>query len=143
MTSTQVRGLNCPAAYRRVGFEGEASLNIDEFTASPHGSRQVQTLREGSILMLDDGCLVEGYTSDITRTFVLGQGDGQDEAGLRPGAHRADRGAETARPGLVAGEVDAAARKVIVDGGYGPGFTYFTHRLGHGIGLDGHEWPYL
>jgi len=49
----------------------------------------------------------------------------------------------TAKPGIVAGEVDAAARKVIEDAGYGPGFTYFTHRLGHGIGMDGHEWPYF
>jgi len=61
------------AAYKRVGFDGEASLNIDEFTALPHGSRQQQILRDGSILMLDDGCAVEGYTSDITRTFVLGK----------------------------------------------------------------------
>lgn len=142
MTSTQVRGL-IAAAYSRVGFEGEASLNIDEFTASPHGSRQVQTLREGSILMLDDGCLVEGYTSDITRTFVLGKATDKMKR-VFDLVHSAQTAAvKTARPGLVAAEVDAAARKVIVDGGYGPGFTYFTHRLGHGIGLDGHEWPYF
>ena len=48
----------------------------------------------------------------------------------------------TARPGVPAADVDAAARKVIVDGGYGPGFTYFTHRVGHGLGMDMHEWPY-
>jgi Xaa-Pro dipeptidase len=50
---------------------------------------------------------------------------------------------KTARPGVVTGDVDAAARKVIVDGGYGPAFTYFTHRVGHGIGMDMHEWPYF
>lgn len=70
MTTGDVQSL-IAAAYHRVGFKGEASLNVDEFTALPHGSRQPQTLREGSILMLDDGCDVEGYTSDITRTFVL------------------------------------------------------------------------
>lgn len=129
--------------YNRVGFPGEASLNIDEFTALPHGSRQPQTLREGSILMLDDGCSVEGYTSDITRTFVLGKPTDKMRAvfGL---VQRAQSAAlHTARPGIPAADVDAAARKVIVDGGYGPGFTYFTHRVGHGIGLDMHEWPYF
>ncbi|MGA2560287.1 MAG: aminopeptidase P family N-terminal domain-containing protein, partial [Terracidiphilus sp.] len=63
MTTIDVHSL-VSAAYKRVGFQGEASLNIDEFTALPHGSRQPQTLHEGSILMLDDGCDVEGYTSD-------------------------------------------------------------------------------
>jgi Xaa-Pro dipeptidase len=59
MTTADVHSL-INAAYHRVGFRGEASLNIDEFTALPHGSRQPQTLREGSILMLDDGCDVRG-----------------------------------------------------------------------------------
>ncbi len=142
MTSADVRGL-IAAAYHRVGFEGEASLNIDEFTALPHGSRQPQTLREGSILMLDDGCLVEGYGSDITRTFVLGKPTDKMKAvfDLVKRAQTAALGA--ARPGVLLADVDAAARKVIVDGGYGPGFTYFTHRVGHGIGMDGHEWPYF
>jgi Xaa-Pro dipeptidase len=142
MTSADVRGL-IAAAYHRVGFEGEASLNIDEFTALPHGSRQPQTLREGSILMLDDGCLVEGYGSDITRTFVLGKPTDKMRAvfDLVRRAQTAALGA--ARPGVLLADVDGAARKVIVDGGYGPGFTYFTHRVGHGIGMDGHEWPYF
>jgi Xaa-Pro dipeptidase len=131
------------AAYKQVGFEGEASLNIDEFTALPHGSRQQQTLREGSILMLDDGCEVEGYTSDITRTFVLGTPSDKMKL-VFDLVHRAQLAAvETARPGAPTADVDAAARKVIVDGGYGPGYTYFSHRLGHGIGMDMHEWPYF
>jgi Xaa-Pro dipeptidase len=142
MTGGEVRGL-IAAAYRRVGFEGEASLNIDEFTALPHGSRQPQTLREGSILMLDDGCLVEGYASDITRTFVLGKPTAKMKTvfDIVKGAQTA--ALHTARPGILAADVDAAARKVIIDAGYGPGFTCFTHRVGHGIGMDGHEWPYL
>ncbi|MDE3201054.1 MAG: aminopeptidase P family protein [Acidobacteriota bacterium] len=130
-------------AYGRVGFRGDASLNIDEYTALPHGSRTPQTLREGSILMLDDGCVVEGYTSDITRTFVLGKPTDKMKR-VFDIVHRAQTAAlHTARPGVSAAAVDAAARKVIVDAGYGPGFTYFTHRVGHGIGLDMHEWPYL
>lgn len=142
MTTADVHQL-IAAAYHRVGFEGEASLNVDEYTALPHGSRQPQTLREGSILMLDDGCSVEGYQSDITRTFVLGKPTDKMRAvfDLVRGAQTS--ALQTARPGVQAADVDAAARKVIVDGGYGPGFKYFTHRVGHGIGLDGHEWPYF
>ena len=131
------------AAYQRVGFKGEASLNVDEFTALPHGSPKPQTLHEGSILMLDDGCSVEGYTSDITRTFVLGRPTSKMNA-VFDLVHRAQKAAVmTARPGIPTADVDAAARKVIVDGGYGPGFAYFTHRVGHGIGMDMHEWPYF
>jgi Xaa-Pro dipeptidase len=142
MTSADVRRL-IAAAYQRVGFEGEASLNIDEFTALPHGSRQAQTLREGSILMLDDGCLVEGYGSDITRTFVLGKPTDKMKAVFDLVKRAQTAALHAARPGVLLADVDAAARKVIVDGGYGPGFTYFTHRVGHGIGMDGHEWPYF
>jgi len=131
------------AGYRRVGFEGEASLNVDEFTAVPHGSSKPQTLREGSIVMLDDGCVVEGYNSDITRTFVVGKATDKMKSVFEI-VHRAQAVAvKTARPGVPTADVDAAARKVIVDAGYGPGFAFFTHRLGHGIGLDGHEWPYF
>ena len=142
MTTANVHEL-IGAAYQRVGFEGEASLNVDQFTALPHGSSKVQTLREGSILMLDDGCVVEGYNSDITRTFVLGKATDKMKSvfGLVKRAQTA--ALDAARPGVAAADVDAAARKVIVDGGYGPGFTYFTHRVGHGMGMDGHEWPYF
>ncbi|MGA2049045.1 MAG: Xaa-Pro peptidase family protein [Terracidiphilus sp.] len=142
MTTSNVHSL-IAAAYQRVGFEGEASLNIDEFTALPHGSQQQQTLHEGSILMLDDGCAVEGYTSDITRTFVLGKATDKMKR-VFDLVHRAQAAAvQTARPGVPTADVDAAARKIIVDGGYGPGYTYFSHRLGHGIGMDMHEWPYF
>ncbi len=142
MTTGDVQSL-IAAAYHRVGFKGEASLNVDEFTALPHGSRQPQTLREGSILMLDDGCDVEGYTSDITRTFVLGK-PSDKMLSVFDLVRRAQSAAlHTARPGVPTADVDAAARKVIVDGGYGPGFKYFTHRVGHGIGMDMHEWCYL
>jgi Xaa-Pro dipeptidase len=142
MTNADVEEL-IQAGYRRLGFPAEASLNIDEFTALPHGSRKPQTLREGSILMLDDGCLVEGYGSDITRTFVLGKPTAKMIKVFDLVKRAQTAALKTARPGIAAADVDAAARKVIVDGGYGPGFTYFTHRVGHGIGMDGHEWPYF
>jgi Xaa-Pro dipeptidase len=126
-----------------VGFPGFASLNIGEYTASPHGSRTPQTIREGTILMLDDGCRVDGYQSDITRTFVLGKSTEKMKQvfGIVQRAQNAALAA--AKPGGTLEAVDAAARKVIVDAGYGPGFKYFTHRVGHGLGMDGHEWPYL
>ena len=142
MTTADVHQL-IAAAYRRIGFDGEASLNVDAYTAVPHGSRQPQTLRQGSILMLDDGCSVEGYQSDITRTFVLGKPTDK-MLSVFDVVRRAQTAAlHAARPGNPTADVDAAARKVIVDSGYGPGFKYFTHRVGHGIGLDGHEWPYF
>ncbi len=142
MTNADVERL-VDLAYSRVGFRGDASLNIDEFTAVPHGSSKPQTLREGSILMLDDGCTVEGYNSDITRTFVLGKPTAKQVAVFDLVKKAQTAALNAARPGVPAADVDAAARKVIADGGYGPGFKYFTHRVGHGIGLDGHEWPYF
>jgi Xaa-Pro dipeptidase len=142
MTQRDVSAL-IQAGYARVGFPGEASLNIGEYTASPHGSRTPQTIREGTILMLDDGCRVEGYTSDITRTFVLGK-PAEKMIRVFEIVKRAQKAAlNAARPGVPNEAVDAAARKIIEDAGYGPGFRYFTHRVGHGMGLEMHEWPYL
>jgi Xaa-Pro dipeptidase len=135
------------AAYGQLGFPGEASVQVGEYSALPHGSRTPQVIREGSIVMIDDGCDVEGYQSDITRTFVLGKASAQLGDKMRKNfeiVHRAQAAALAAsHPGAECGSVDAAARKVITDAGYGPDYKYFTHRLGHGIGMDGHEWPYL
>jgi Xaa-Pro dipeptidase len=131
------------AAYQRVGFRGGASVQVGEFTALPHGSTTPQVIKEGTPVMIDDGCNVEGYSSDITRTFVLGKASDEMKKVFEV-VHAAQKAAlDVARPGLPAEQVDAAARKVIVDAGFGPGFKYFSHRLGHGIGMDGHEWPYL
>ncbi len=134
-------------AYRQLGFPGGASVMVDEYTAYPHGSTTPQVLREGSIVMIDDGCTVEGYQSDITRTFVVGKPKGQAAEKMNKVFDivlRAQSEAlAVARPGAECGSVDAAARKVITDAGYGPDYKYFTHRLGHGLGMDGHEWPYL
>jgi Xaa-Pro dipeptidase len=142
MTQHQLQQL-IGAAYDRLGFPGEASVNVGAYSALPHGSRQPQTIHEGEIVMIDDGCLVEGYTSDITRTFVLGKPMDKMRQ-VFDIVHRAQKAAlATARPGIEAQEVDAAARKVIIDAGYGPGYTYFTHRVGHGMGMDMHEWPYV
>jgi Xaa-Pro dipeptidase len=146
MTQHQVGDL-IAAAYGQLGFPGEASVQIGEYSALPHGSATPQVVREGSIVMIDDGCTVEGYQSDITRTFVLGQASGDVGDKMKKVfeiVHRAQSAAlAAARPGAECGSVDAAARKVITDAGYGPDYKYFSHRVGHGIGMDGHEWPYL
>jgi Xaa-Pro dipeptidase len=146
MTQQQVEDL-IAAAYGQLGFPGEASVQVGEYSALPHGSSTPQVIREGSIVMIDDGCTVEGYQSDITRTFVLGKAPvevGDKMKRVFDIVHRAQAAAlAAARPGLECGAVDAAARKVITDAGYGPDYKYFSHRLGHGMGMDGHEWPYL
>jgi Xaa-Pro dipeptidase len=130
-------------AYQQVGFRGEASVQVGEYTALPHGSIQPQTIKEGTIIMIDDGCTVEGYQSDLTRTFVLGKPTDKMRR-VFDIVHNAQTAAlKAARPGVPLEAIDGAARQVITDAGYGPGFRYFSHRLGHGIGMDGHEWPYL
>ncbi len=135
------------AAYRQLGFPGDASIMVDEATAFPHGLAAPQVIREGSLVMIDDGCTVEGYQSDITRTFVFGKVSGNAGDKMKSVFDivlRAQSAAlAAARPGAECGAVDAAARSVITDAGYGPDYKYFTHRLGHGLGMDGHEWPYL
>jgi Xaa-Pro dipeptidase len=131
------------AAHRQLGFEGGADVQVGEYSAFPHGSVAPQEIREGTIVMIDGGCEVEGYASDITRTFVLGKASDKMKKVFEI-VHRAQSAAlAAAQPGVEAGSVDAAARKVITDAGYGPDYKYFTHRLGHGMGMDGHEWPYL
>lgn len=142
MTETTATSL-LAAGYARLGFRGSASVQVGQYTALPHGSDEPQTIRENSIVMIDDGCVVEGYQSDLTRTFVLGTATDKMKRvfDIVSSAQRAALGA--ARPGATLASVDAAARKVIVDAGYGPGFRFFTHRLGHGLGMDMHEWPYL
>jgi Xaa-Pro dipeptidase len=142
MTDSEIRRL-VQSGYEKVGFEGEVDVSIAANSSSPHGSTEAQKVREGSIIMLDDGCRVEGYTSDITRTFVLGTPTDKMKK-VFDIVHRAQSAAlQAARPGVPCENVDAAARKVISDAGYGPDYKFFTHRVGHGMGMDGHEWPYL
>lgn len=142
MTQNDFAGL-VAMAHARLGFQGGAGVQTGEYAALPHGSITPQVVREGTILLIDGGCAVEGYRSDISRTFVLGNPTDKMKKVFEI-EHRAQTAAlAAARPGVPAEDVDRAARKVIEDAGYGPGYTYFTHRVGHGIGMDGHEWPYL
>ena len=131
------------AGYERTGFPGDASCQVDAYSALPHGSIQPQTLHQGSLILIDDGCTVEGYQSDISRSFTLGKPTDRMKKVFEV-VHRAQAAAlAAAKPGAACGAVDAAARKVIDEAGFGPDYAHFTHRVGHGIGMDGHEWPYL
>jgi Xaa-Pro dipeptidase len=142
MTQQQISDL-VDAAYARQGLHGEVSINVGAFTASPHGSPVPQHISEGTVIMLDDGCKVGGYQSDLTRTFVLGKASDKMKRVFDIVRKAQQAALHAAHPGASMESVDAAARKVIVDAGYGPGYQYFSHRLGHGIGMDMHEWYYL
>lgn len=142
MTQPQVEEL-VRKAHEQLGFTGGADVQVGEFSAFPHGSVIPQVIHEGTIVLMDGGCTVEGYASDITRTYVLGKATDKMKT-VFDIVHRAQSAAlAAAHPGVECGAIDAAARKVVTDGGYGPDYKYFTHRLGHGMGMDGHEWPYL
>ncbi|GDX87083.1 X-Pro dipeptidase [Gemmatimonadota bacterium] len=130
-------------AHRQLGYDGSAGVQVGKYSALPHGSTTPQVIREGAILLIDGGCKAEGYSSDLSRTFVMGKAT-QRMKDVFEVEHRAQTAAvRIARPGLACEAVDAAARKVITDAGFGPDYKYFSHRVGHGMGMDGHEWPYL
>ncbi len=130
-------------AHQQLGFDGSAGVQVGKYSALPHGSATPQVIREGSILLIDGGCKVEGYSSDISRTFVLGKPTQRMKDVFEVELAAQTAALRTARPGLPCEAVDAAARKVISDAGFGPDYKFFTHRVGHGMGMDGHEWPYL
>jgi len=130
-------------AHTQLGYSGGAGVQVGKYSALPHGSATPQTVREGSILLIDGGCKVEGYSSDLSRTFVLGQPTQRMKDVYEIELRAQSAALAAARPGVACEAVDAAARKVIVDAGFGPDYKYFSHRVGHGMGMDGHEWPYL
>jgi Xaa-Pro aminopeptidase len=142
LTNQQLSG-NVAAATRRLGGTSDGALVIfGKYTAFPHGSIQPQKLQEGDVVLIDAGCTVDGYTSDITRTTVFGKPT-QRQRDIWDLEKRAQSAAfAAAKVGATCESVDAAARKVIADAGFGPGYKVpgLPHRTGHGIGLDGHEW---
>ncbi|HET9804431.1 MAG TPA: Xaa-Pro peptidase family protein, partial [Candidatus Acidoferrum sp.] len=129
--------------FSKMKLRGDALVLFGPSAALPHGSIKPQSLKEGDVVLIDGGCKLEGYDSDITRTAVFGKPSDKMRRvyDLVRGAQNA--ALEAARAGRLSGSVDDAARAVITKGGFGPDYKFFTHRLGHGIGLDGHEHPYL
>lgn len=135
-------------AHRAMGADGGSSFCAVQFahaTAYPHGVPGVQALKEGDLVLIDTGCLVQGYNSDITRTYVFGQPNA-DQRRVWEVEHAAQAAAfDAVEPGKPCEEIDAVARKVLEKAGFGPGYRLpgLPHRTGHGIGLSIHEAPYL
>jgi len=131
------------AAYVKSGFPGFSSCETGIYSALPHGSIKPQVIKENDIVLIDDGCTVEGYAADISRTFVYGTPSDKMKR-VFDIVHKAQAAArDAAKAGNECQAVDKAARDIITAAGFGPDYKTFTHRLGHGIGMDGHEWPYL
>ena len=142
MTNQQVSEA-VAAATRKLGGKSDGALVIfGKYTAFPHGSVQPQSLREGDVVLIDAGCTVEGYVSDITRTSVFGKPTQRMLDVWEVERRAQDAALAAAQPGATCESVDAAARKVITAAGFGPDYKVpgLPHRTGHGIGLDGHEW---
>ncbi|HEY8226597.1 MAG TPA: M24 family metallopeptidase [Pyrinomonadaceae bacterium] len=141
MTQDEFAG-NCSAAMRALGASGGIFVSFGKYTAFPHGSSTPQLLKDGDVVLMDGGCSVDGYQSDITRTFVFGKPTQRQRDIWNLERKSQDAGFAAARVGAPCEAVDAAARKVITDAGFGPGYKVpgLPHRTGHGIGLDGHEW---
>jgi Xaa-Pro dipeptidase len=130
-------------ATQKLGSAGGGGPQFGPNTAFPHGSQVPRALTPGDCVLVDGGCSVEGYSSDVTRTVVFGRPSDKQRRVWDIVKKAQDAALEAARPGVPCESVDIAARKVIEGAGYGPGYKYFAHRLGHGIGMDGHEYPYL
>jgi Xaa-Pro dipeptidase len=135
------------AAHRRVGAAGSyfCIVLFGPDSAFPHGVKQPKALARDEVVLIDTGCLVHGYMSDITRSYVFGTPDARQREvwNVEKAAQAAAFAA--ARIGEPCEAVDAAARSYLEAKGFGPGYALpgLPHRTGHGIGLDIHEWPYL
>jgi Xaa-Pro dipeptidase len=147
ITTTEVQAF-IVAAHKKLGSEGPPPFNavlFGEATAYPHGVPYPQILKDGDMILIDTGAPVDGYLSDITRSYVFGEPTKRqrDVWNLEKAAQAA--GFAAAKPGNRCEDIDAAARGVINGAGFGPGYATpgLPHRTGHGIGLDVHEWPYL
>jgi len=141
MTERDVAGLLSREMASR-GSPGGGLVQFGPSSALPHGGPSAGQLRRETVVLIDAGSRVEGYTSDITRTIWFGDAPSEEFKKVYNTVHDAQTAAiETGRPFQTqCQELDRAARKVITDAGYG---QFFTHRLGHGMGMDGHEAPYM
>jgi Xaa-Pro dipeptidase len=133
---------NITSAFRALGFDGGASVQVGQWSALPHGSITPQKITEGDIVMVDGGTGCEGYRSDITRTTVFGKPTARQIEVWNKEKEAQTAAFEAMTLGATCESVDAAARAVIVAAGFGPDYKLpgLPHRTGHGIGLEGHEW---
>jgi Xaa-Pro dipeptidase len=144
MSNAELAG-NISAAFKALGTTGGAMAIFGKYTAFPHGSIAPQKLREGDLVLIDDGVSIEGYQSDITRTVIFGKPTARQRQVWELERAAQDAALHAANVGATCESVDTAARDVITKGGFGPGYKTpgLPHRTGHGIGLDGHEWTNL
>lgn len=143
MTQSQVAGLSA-AAHQKLGMTGGSLVLFGKDAAYPHGTTKPEPLRPGQAVLLDGGGRLHGYASDITRTAIWGAPPTDRQRMIWNTVRRAQEAAfKAAKPGVECQAVDAAARQVITDAGFGTDYELFTHRVGHGIGMDGHEWTYF
>ncbi len=142
-TQAEVAALSAEA-HRRLGMPGGSLVLFGPDAAFPHGTSAPRPLRAGDVVLIDGGGRLHGYASDLTRTAVFGAPPSDRQRRIWDIVLKAQKTALAAvRPGVPCEAVDAAARRVIEEAGFGPGYRYFTHRVGHGMGMDGHEWTYL
>ena len=111
--------------------------------AFPHGTAEDRVLREGEVVLVDTGGNLHGYSSDISRSWVVGKASARLREIWNTVLAAQSAALEKIRPGVRCAEVDATARAVMAKAGFGGGYEHFTHRLGHGIGREVHEEPYL
>ena len=129
-----------------LGGGNEFSLTLlNEASAFPHGSKVVQTVRAGSVILIDSGCNIHGYQSDISRSWVFGEPTPRQREVWNLVKQGQELTLETAKIGLPAGEIDKAVRALYESKGWSKNYALpgLSHRTGHGIGMDGHENPYL
>lgn len=141
MTPADVSALMNDATRKLGGNPRFASVLLNEASAYPHGTRQPQIAKEGGVILMDCGCDVHDYRSDISRTWVIGEPNAKQRAVWNTAKRGQELALETATVGTPAGQVDDVVRRYYTDQGYGPDYKTpgLSHRLGHGIGMDGHE----
>jgi Xaa-Pro dipeptidase len=145
MTASEVDAL-MQAATTALGGKSESPLVLlNDASAYPHGSHHPQTVHEGSIVLMDCGCTVHGYTSDISRTWVVGEPTARQRKVWNTVKRGQELALEVAKIGVPVGSIDDAVRHYYESEGWGPGYRLpgLPHRTGHGIGLDGHESAFL
>src|SRR5258707_14328920 len=145
MNSASISALMDRATVSLGGSPEFALVLLNEASAYPHGSLQVQEVREGSTVLMDCGCTVQGYQSDISRTWVFGEATARQRQVWNTVKRGQEIALETAKIGTPAGAIDKAVRAYYEGRGWSKdyGLPGTSHRTGHGIGVDGHEWPYL
>lgn len=145
MKATDIGALITEATTALGGQADGPLILLNEASAYPHGSHKPQEIREGSTVLVDVGCSVHGYQSDISRSWVFGQPSDKQRKMWDTVRRGQQIVFETAKLGVKCGAIDDAVRAFYESEGWGPGYHLpgLPHRTGHGIGMDGHESPYL